>query len=117
MGSVIRKIVFWDFPRTSWPYDVVVTLILIFIFVTPRSWFRDRPHADRVVLLSSTDAGSVRVYIEPGLLRNVPEKLRQQRAAELIRQRTGKMPHLVHVEPIRDQAEPEVKGFIAYTTP
>ena len=66
MGSVIRKLAFWDFPRTSWPYDVVVTLILIFIFVTPRSWFRDQPHADRVVLLSSTDAGSVRVYIEPG---------------------------------------------------
>ena len=115
-GSAVRKLLFWDFPRASWPYDVVVTLILVFIFVTPRSWFQDQPRADRVVLLSST-CGSVRVYIEPGLLENVPERLRPHRAAELIHQRTGKMPHSVHVEPIRDQAEPEVKGFIAYTTP
>lgn len=115
-GSVIRKLIFWEFPRASWPYDVAVTLILLFIFVTPRSWFQDQPRADRVVLLSSTGR-SVRVYIEPGLLENVPEQLRAHRAAELIHQRTGKMPHTVHVEPIRDQAEPEVKGFIAYTTP
>jgi len=114
--KLTKKLVFWDFPRASWPYDVVVGLILIFIFATPRAWFADQPRAASVVLLSP-ERGHGQVYIEPDLLRNIPETARVQRAAELIHQRTGKRPKVVMVEPIRDDAERELKGFIAYTTP
>jgi hypothetical protein len=114
--SLTKKLVFWDFPRASWPYDVVVALILIFIFATPRGWFADQPRAANVVLLP-TDHGRGQVYIEPDLLRNVPEGERARRAAELIHHRTGKRPKVLLVEPIRDDAERELKGFIAYTTP
>jgi hypothetical protein len=38
----LRKIVssyfYWTYPRGSFHYDVMVTLILLFIFVTPRLW-------------------------------------------------------------------------------
>jgi hypothetical protein len=114
--NLTKKLIFWDFPRASWPYDVVVGLILIFIFATPRTWFSDQPRAASVVLLSP-ERGHGQVYIEPDLLRKVPETARVQRAAELIHQRTGKRPKVVSVEPIRDDAERELKGFIAYTTP
>lgn len=36
-----RKIVFWNYPRTSWQWDVLCVLILVFIFLTPKSWFQN----------------------------------------------------------------------------
>lgn len=111
-----KRLIFWDFARASWQYDVVVALILLFIFATPREWFHDQPKAASVVLLSSLH-GSNRVFIATELLANVPEQSRPHRAESLIHERTGKSWHVVRVEPIRDEAEQEVKGFIAYTAP
>ncbi len=108
--------VFWDFPRASWQYDIVVALILLFIFATPREWFRDQPKAASVVLMSSLH-GANRVFIATELVSNVAEHGRARQAQTLIRERTGKAWHVVRVEPIRDEAEQEIKGFIAYTAP
>jgi hypothetical protein len=116
VGSLGKRLVFWDFPRTSWPYDLVVALILIFIFATPREWFRDQPKASSVVLMSSAH-GANRVFIATELLADTPDAQRTHRAETLIRQRTGKSWHVVRVEPIRDEAQQEIKGFIAYTAP
>jgi hypothetical protein len=111
-----KRLVFWDFARATWQYDVVVALILLFIFATPRAWFRDQPKESSVVLMSSLH-GSNRIFIETELLAGLPERNRTAEAAKLIRQRTGKQWHVVRVEPIRDEAEQEIKGFIAYTAP
>lgn len=111
-----RRLVFWDFPRASWQYDIVVGLILLFIFVTPRDWFHDQPKASSIVLLSSLH-GTNRVFIATELLSDTPDPQRSERAEKLIHQRTGKTWHVVRVEPIRDEAEQEIKGFIAYTAP
>jgi hypothetical protein len=47
VGSKIRLVVtrsiFWAYERGSWQYDVIVLAILAFIFLSPRSWFSDRP--------------------------------------------------------------------------
>lgn len=40
---VASRSIFWSYERGSWQYDVLVLLILGFIFLTPRSWFQDRP--------------------------------------------------------------------------
>lgn len=108
--------IFWDFPRATWPYDVVVALILAFIFLTPREWFHDQPKPASVVLLQ-TAHGAQRVFIATELLQSTPEQRRSAEAEKLIRKRTGKSWHVVRVEPIRDEAEQEIKGFIAYTAP
>lgn len=115
-GTVGRRLIFWDFARASWQYDIVVGLILIFVFATPRDWFHDQPKASSVVLMSSIH-GSNRVFIATELLSETPDADRSRRAERLIRQRTGKSYHVVRVEPIRDEAEQEIKGFIAYTAP
>jgi hypothetical protein len=39
----MKRLIFWDFPRGSVFYDLVVALILAFIFLTPAEWFRDQP--------------------------------------------------------------------------
>jgi hypothetical protein len=38
-----KKIVFWNYSRTSWQWDVLCVLILAFIFLTPKSWFVSHP--------------------------------------------------------------------------
>ena len=37
------RVVFWTYHRGGWQYDILVVLILTFIFLTPRSWLGDRP--------------------------------------------------------------------------
>ncbi len=106
----IRRFIFWDFARASWQYDVVVGLILICIFAIPRDWFKDQPKASSVVLLSSGHATN-RVFID-----NVAEANRTAVAEKVIHQRTGKNWRVDRIEPIRDEAEHEVKGYIAYTS-
>jgi len=69
-----------------------------------------------LVLLSSSH-GADQVFVATELLINVPVDQRPARVHELIRQRTGKFRRVVRVEPIRDDAAKELKGFIAYTTP
>ena len=115
-NSLGKRLIFWDVARASWQYDVVVGLILVFIFATPREWFHDQPKAASVVLMSSLH-GSNRVFIAGELLEDVPEPQRGARAEALIRERTHKIWHVVRVEPIQDEVEKETKGFIAYTAP
>jgi hypothetical protein len=44
MSNLLRSYVFWTYERGSFHYDVMVTLILIFMFVSPRLIdFKDRP--------------------------------------------------------------------------
>lgn len=111
----MRRFLFWDYPRAVWQYDVMVGLILAFIFVTPREWFRDQPRAYNVVMLPA-DHGANVFWIEPELLTESSEDRKVQHAAALLRARTNKNQNLIRLEPIFD-AEKEIKGYMAYTKP
>ena len=39
MFRVLKRIILWSYGRTTWQYDVLCVLILVFVFLTPRSWF------------------------------------------------------------------------------
>ncbi len=39
----ILRVFFWSFERGTWPYDVAVVAIVLFVLLSPRSWFHDRP--------------------------------------------------------------------------
>src|SRR5687768_17375988 len=41
LSNTAKKIVFWNYPRTTWQWDVLCVLILVFIFLTPKSWFEN----------------------------------------------------------------------------
>ena len=44
--QVLSSYFYWTYPRGSFHYDIMVTLILIFIFVTPHLWdFGAKPSA------------------------------------------------------------------------
>jgi hypothetical protein len=43
-GQVLKSYFYWTYSRGSFHYDVMVTLILLFIFITPHLWdFGARP--------------------------------------------------------------------------
>jgi len=45
--NAIKKIFLWTYERNTWQWDMLCALILVFIFLTPKSWFagseRQRP--------------------------------------------------------------------------
>lgn len=110
-----KRFILWDYPRAGWQYDVIVACILVFIFAIPRELFRDQPKARSVVMLPS-ERGTNVYWIEPELLAGVAEPQRSDNAAGLLKDRTGKKHTIVRLETIFD-AEKDIKGYMAYTTP
>lgn len=46
VGQVLKSYFYWTYARGSVPYDVMVTLILAFIFITPWLWdYGDKPRS------------------------------------------------------------------------
>jgi translation initiation factor IF-1 len=44
MSKILKSYFYWTYPRGCIHYDIMVTLILLFIFVTPHFWnFGDKP--------------------------------------------------------------------------
>jgi hypothetical protein len=53
ISDTAKKIVFWNYSRTSWQWDVLCVLILAFIFLTPKSWFVSTPPIQTARILAS----------------------------------------------------------------
>lgn len=43
LGRILARTVFWSYERGAWQYDVAVVVILLFVLLTPRTWFHDQP--------------------------------------------------------------------------
>jgi hypothetical protein len=44
MNRILKSYLYWTYPRGNFHYDVMVTLILAFIFITPHMWdYGDKP--------------------------------------------------------------------------
>jgi hypothetical protein len=93
----------------------MVGLIVAFIFLTPREWFRDQPRANSIVMLPA-EHGETVFWMDAEQLSNTPEAARTMQAGALLQARTGKKYHVSRLEPIVD-SEQEIKGFMAFTTP
>jgi hypothetical protein len=37
--TTLRKIFLWRYARNTWQWDILCVLILVFIFLTPKTWF------------------------------------------------------------------------------
>lgn len=69
VARTIRGYIWWTYRRGSVHYDIMVTLILAFIFLTPASLFHDKPvsrapHQTEVAV--SSDGANGFVYRVPG---------------------------------------------------
>jgi hypothetical protein len=111
--KALRRLIFWEYPRTSWQWDIIVTLILAFIFLTPRDVFRDQPRAASIQMLPAQQG----FLIEPKLLANVAKADQPGVATDLVNQRFKTHTTILRVEPVMDEAESEITGYMAYTKP
>ena len=106
--SALKRFVLWDYPRASWQYDVIVALILAFIFLTPHDLFRDQPKPASVAMVRDG------YWIEAQQLAGIPEAHMPARATSLVDARFKSHIQIVSVEPIYDDAEKELKGYLAF---
>jgi len=113
---MLKRFILWDFPRASWQYDVIVGVIVAFIFLTPRDWFRDQPripNASSIAMLPAENGLSV-FFVDAQLLAGIPENQRVDKLSGVLQVRTGKRRlHVTRVEPILD-SEGELQGYMAF---
>lgn len=109
--SGVGRFLLWDVKRASWQYDVIVGLILAFIFLTPRAVFSDQPNSTSIVMLPAGQG----YLLEPSLLVDVPEENQAAEATDLVRGKFKTRVRVTRVDPVYD--EDELTGFIASTRP
>lgn len=108
----MRRFFLWDYSRVSWQYNVMVALILAFIFLTPRGIFLDQPKPSHIAMLEEG-----KFFIEPDLFSGSRNETEQARTAEdLIQKRFRLKTSIRRIEPVRD-AEGELKGYMAHSRP
>jgi len=116
--TAVKRFILWDYARTTWQFDLIVGLILIFLFLTPREWFHDQPRipkTSKIAMLQGSRGTNV-YWIETELLESFPEPERIHRAAELLKSQTGEKQTLFRLEPVFD-SEHEAQGYMAFTRP
>jgi hypothetical protein len=106
-------VLLWDFPRASWQYDVIVAVILLFIFLTPRDWFRDQPRTPQSSAISLLPGS---YWLEPELLSDTPEDQRSSKAASILQAKYKKRQTVTQLQPIYN-SERELQGFIVFARP
>jgi len=116
---MLKRFILWDYPRASWQYDVMVGIILAFIFFTPRDWFRDQPRIPRASNIAPIPAekGSSVFFVNTELLAGVPENQRAARLTQVLRVQAGDARLQVsRVEPVLD-SEGGLQGYMAFARP
>lgn len=116
---MIKRLIFWEFARGSWQYDVVVGVILLFIFLTPKAWFRDQPRIPNAssIAMISTENGVSAFFVEANLLEGISDAQQKNKLTELLQIRTGDRKLAVtRVEPVHD-SEGDLRGYMAFARP
>jgi hypothetical protein len=75
--NLLQKLFFWNYERNTWQWDALCVVILIFIFLTPKSWWQNSER--RPGFLHQSSAASILV-IDAEVVRNADDKgqLQQQ---------------------------------------
>jgi hypothetical protein len=73
LGQILSRTFFWSYERGTWQYDLAVILILVFVLLTPRYWFRDKPQSGAPVTpgqvqLISQDGNHLKYRVDARIL-------------------------------------------------
>src|ERR1035441_3550479 len=113
---MLKRFILWEYPRASWQYDVMVAIILAFVFLTPRDWYRDQPripHASSIAMLPTENGMSVFI-VDTQFLAGIAENPRVAKLTAALQSRMSNRRRSVpRVEPILD-SEGELQGYMAF---
>ncbi len=99
MLNVLRKLFFWNYARNTWQWDALCVVILIFIFLMPKSWFENserRSQSGHQSPVAST------VLIGPEVIENAQDKAQIE---QVVRRLTGR--NDIQVLGVRQLASPD----------
>ena len=116
---MLKRFILWDFPRGGWQYDVVVGVIIAFLFLTPRSWFRDQPRMRRPsgIAMAQAEHGSLLFFVEKEVLEGTPADQQTENLTRILRTQVGNNRlKVTRIEPIMD-SEGGLQGFMASALP
>ena len=97
-ARTLKGLLLWDHVRGSWQYDVMVVLILIFVFLTPVHWFDDKP--DLQPLGPEADGDHYRVRAR--MLRRYYANFRQEPRQAVERLFDDQLDHPFTIGPIKE---------------
>lgn len=80
---IVKSFLLWSHGRTTWQYDVLCALILVFIFLTPKSWF-DQGEPAGVLAHQNGLKAAERLLIWPDNLRPNPDAQEVERRARIV---------------------------------
>ena len=80
----LKKIFFWNYARNTWQWDLLCVVILIFIFLTPKSWFSSGERAQSMVHQSPV---ATTVLLSPEVVANEEDK---SQIADRVKAMTGR---------------------------
>ncbi len=114
----LRPAVFWSYRRGSLQYDLIVVLILAFIFLTPRALFKDQPQADEKPALQEPgdSDGTLVFWIESSSLEQTGMPADSQGLKQIVQDRSGKDLQIVKTETSTDEAG-QVQAYLVYAKP
>ena len=108
--KALVRTVFWAYERGTWQYDLIVIAILAFIFLTPRSFFNDRP------TLQLTDLRHIQGFVEIGrgkegwrylvdarLVESLESLKPEDAIQEILRRRLGRPFTVKSIDVVRDR--------------
>jgi hypothetical protein len=82
--NVLQKLFFWNYARNTWQWDILCVVILIFIFLTPKSWFENSERRGSPAHQSSVAAT---VLVGPEAIENAEDK---QQVQQVVRRLSGR---------------------------
>ena len=106
--KTISSFLWWSYDRGSIQYDIMVTLILLFIFLAPRKInFKDKPiertpHPTRVVLIPDADNGYI-YQVDAGEASGKDAAAIQGYLQRVIEPITAGEVEIARYEPVRDK--------------
>lgn len=84
LTTTLKKIFFWNYPRNTWQWDLLCVVCLIFIFLTPKSWFAS---SERPRNIGHQSPVATKVVLSPELVINESDK---SQIAQRVRELTGR---------------------------
>lgn len=106
----IHRSVFWSYERGTWQYDLIVAVILCFIFLTPRSWFQRIPNLGMVdlrhvqgVVEVGRDKATQTYMLDARLVQSRAPEPTEDAVREILQERLRKAYRVLSINPVRDQ--------------
>jgi len=105
--GTIRSYILWQHERGTLHYDIMVTLILIFVFFSPRVInFNDKPvpralHLNDVIVTPDAQGGGLVYQISASAIKPGDDQSMRDQLLRIIKPISGEV-SIVHYEPVAD---------------